>query len=107
MGVPPACLWTSPHGRDARATISGATTKGAEITKRNISRARYDGNYRITGNFLNWVTGKYDRDIVRKLNAAAREGKYNEELWKNYTGKTVQELGDEWKKVMEDKLEDQ
>ena len=29
---------------------------GAEITLRNLSRARYDANYRITANFLNWVT---------------------------------------------------
>jgi hypothetical protein len=79
-------------------------TRGAEITKRNISRARYDGNYRITGNFLNWVTEKYDKEIVRKLNAAAREGKYSEELWKLHTGKTVQELGDEWKKIVEEKV---
>ncbi len=72
-------------------------TKGAEITQRNISRAKYDGNYRITGNFLNWVTEKYAKDIVQRLNAAARAGTYNEALWKNATGKTVQELGDEWK----------
>ncbi|MDI6447985.1 family 16 glycoside hydrolase [Anaerobaca lacustris] len=74
---------------------------GAEITSRNIDRARYDGSYRITGNFLNWLTETYDKDIVRKLNAAAREGRYSEDLWTEYTGKTVQELGDEWKAVME------
>ena len=79
-------------------------SKGAEITARNFSRARYDGNYRITGNFLNWVTAKYDRDIVRKLNAAARESRYTENLWKEYTGHTVQELGDEWRKGHEERL---
>ncbi len=77
---------------------------GAEITSRNVDRARYDGNYRISGNFLNWVTATYDGDIVRKLNAAAREGRYNEGLWKEYTGKTVQELGDEWKEAMQAKV---
>jgi len=78
--------------------------KGAEITERNLARAKYDASYRITGNFLNWVTAIYDKDIVRKLNAAAREGKYTEQLWKDYTGKTAQELGDEWKKAHEDRL---
>jgi hypothetical protein len=73
-------------------------TRGAEITARNLDRAKYDASYRITGNFLNWVTLKYDPEIVRKLNAAAREGSYREELWKDYTGKTVQELGDEWRR---------
>lgn len=77
---------------------------GAEITSRNIGRARYDGSYRVTGNFLNWVTETYDKDIVRKFNAAAREGRYSEDLWKQYTGKTVTELGDEWKAAMEAKV---
>ena len=76
-------------------------TRGAEITSRNIARARYDGNYRISGNFLNWVTETYGKDIVQRLNAAARAGKYSEDLWKTATGHTVQELGDEWKASME------
>jgi len=36
---------------------------------------------------------------------AAGEGKYKEDLWKDWTGKTVQELGDEWKKMHEDRLQ--
>lgn len=79
-------------------------TKGAEITARNLERAKYDASYRVTGNFIDWVVRKHDKDIVRKLNAAAREGKYKEELWKEYTGKTVQELGDEWRKEHEARL---
>jgi hypothetical protein len=79
-------------------------TRGAEITGRNIARARYDANYRVSGNFINWVTETYDKDIVRKLNAAAREGKYSEDLWKTATARTVQELGDEWKAGLEKKM---
>jgi hypothetical protein len=79
-------------------------TRGAEITSRNIARARYDSSYRITGNFLNWVTETYDKDIVRKLNAAARQSRYKESLWKEATGRTLQELGDEWKRSMEKKI---
>lgn len=79
-------------------------TKGAEITARNLSRAKYDASYRISGNFLNWVATKYDTNIVVKLNAAGRAAKYREELWKEATGKTVQELGDEWKKFHEQRL---
>jgi hypothetical protein len=79
-------------------------THGAEITKRNIARARYDASYRITGNFLNWVTGKYDKDFVCQLNAAIREGKYSLDFWKQRTGHTMQELGDEWKKGLEEKV---
>jgi hypothetical protein len=79
-------------------------TKGAEITARNLSRAKYDASYRISGNFLNWVATKYDTNIVVKLNAAGRAAKYREELWKEATGKSVQELGDEWKKFHEQRL---
>jgi hypothetical protein len=78
--------------------------KGAEITARNLARARYDGNYRITANFLNWVVEKYDKQIIQKLNVAAREGKYAEDLWREYTGKTLLELGEEWRKAHETRL---
>jgi hypothetical protein len=76
-------------------------TRGAEITAKNVARARYDASYRVSGNFLNWVSKTYDKELVRKLNAAAREGKYSEDLWKEYTGHTVGELGDEWKANLE------
>lgn len=79
-------------------------TRGAEITSRNIARARYDGNYRISANFLNWVTETYCKDIVPRLNVAARQGKYTEELWKSATGHTVQELGEEWKASLEKRI---
>lgn len=79
-------------------------TKGAEITERNLARAKYDASYRVTGNFLNWVTQSHDKEIVRKLNAAARDGKYAESLWKDWTGKTLQELGENWKKANEERI---
>ena len=82
-------------------------SRGAEITKKNFAEAKYDSSYRVTANFLNWVTVTYDKEIVRKLNAAAREGRYDESLWTDLTGKTVQELGSEWKKLHEERLKPQ
>jgi hypothetical protein len=79
-------------------------SRGADITKNNFSRAQYNASYRITGNFLDWVSRNYDEAIVRKLNAAARQGEYREELWKESTGKSVQELGDEWKNFHQKRL---
>ncbi len=72
-------------------------SKGAEIGRHAASRARFDASYRVSANFLNWVTQQYDRQLVPKLNAAIREGRYSEQLWKELTGHTVQELGDQWK----------
>ena len=79
-------------------------TGGAEITGRNVARARYDASYRVSGNFLNWVTKTYDKDIVRKLNVAAREGNYAENLWKEHSGHTLQELGNQWKESLQSRL---
>lgn len=63
-------------------------------------RANYNDSYRTTGHFLDYVTKKYDKDLVKKLNAAMREGKYSDDLWKASTGKTLTELGDEWKQTL-------
>jgi len=67
------------------------------LAKQDLSKVRFDGAYRQTANFLDWVTRKYDPRIVEKLNAAARRGDYNEAIWKEWTGKSVGELGEEWK----------
>lgn len=65
---------------------------------------RYDASYRISANFLNWVTVNYDRNLVTELNADLRQGKYTREFWKRHTGKTVTELGDRWKQQIEAQL---
>ncbi len=58
--------------------------------------ARYDGSHQTSAEFLFWAQGKYDRQLVRRLNAALRAGTYGDDLWKQLTGKTVEQLGDEW-----------
>ncbi len=71
-----------------------------KIGRVNPDRWKYDGSYRQTAVFLNYVSEKYDRDLVRKLNAAMREGKYKEEIWQALTKKPLPELGDEWKATL-------
>ncbi|HWE01164.1 MAG TPA: basic secretory protein-like protein [Tepidisphaeraceae bacterium] len=66
-------------------------------------KARYDASYRTTAAFLDWASRTYDKDLVAKLNAAAREGRYSENVWKEITGKTVQDLGHEWKESLAEK----
>jgi len=65
-------------------------------SQRNLN---YDGLYRVSANFLNYVVEHYDPDQVflKKVNAACRQGDYTDELWKKLTGKTLAELNDEWK----------
>lgn len=78
--------------------------KGAEITPRNLATARFDASYRISGNFLDWVSRHYDQQLVPALNAAARQGKYSEQLWEERTGKTLPELGTAWKQHHTERL---
>ncbi len=79
-------------------------THGTEITKRNFDRARFDGMYRISANFLNYVVEKYGVEIITKVNALCREGKYTDQFWKDTTGKTITELNDDWKAGIAKKL---
>jgi hypothetical protein len=76
-------------------------SKGAEIKPANAARARHDASYRISANFINWVVGKYDKDLIKELNAAIREGRYSDDLWKERTGKALEDLAAEWKKALE------
>ena len=65
------------------------------------ARAKYTDSYRTTGAFLYYVTETHDKEIVKKLNAAMRQGKYSPDLWKEITGKTVDELWAEYVKTLE------
>jgi hypothetical protein len=63
----------------------------------NPRRARYDGSYRVTAAFLAYLSEKYDKDIVRKLNKMMRDGEYKKEVFQKLTGKTLEQLGEEWR----------
>jgi len=63
----------------------------------NVAKAKYNGSYRVTARFLAYVTDNYKKNLVLELNRAMREGRYKEEMWKDLTGKTVQELDEEWR----------
>jgi hypothetical protein len=68
----------------------------------NPNRAHYNGSYRTTAAFLAYLTSKYDKQIVLKLNALMREGKYSKETFKQLTGKTEKELDEEWRATLQE-----
>lgn len=41
-----------------------------------------------------------DRNLLEKLNTAAREGRYSDELWKTWTGTPLTELAAEWRQPL-------
>jgi hypothetical protein len=74
--------------------------RGADVSVWYSQRARYDDSYRVTANFLNWVTRRYDPDLVPQLNIALRNGTYNPDLWKQRTGHDLEALGAEWREAV-------
>jgi hypothetical protein len=59
-------------------------------------KAKYTDAYKTTAIFLEWVENKYDKETVKKLNRALREGAYRPELFKEITGKSLDELWTEF-----------
>jgi hypothetical protein len=69
------------------------------VTKRprpNPDKAKYTDSYRTTAAFLEYVAANHEHEIVVRFNQAMREGRYSPDLWKQYTGKTVEELWSEY-----------
>lgn len=77
-------------------------SRGAEIRPEGAARARYDAGYRTSANFLNYVVGKYDKNLIPDLNAILREGKYDVSIWESRTGHSLEALAAEWKKALEE-----
>jgi hypothetical protein len=67
---------------------------------------RYDGQYRPTAYFLDFVTRQYDAHIVAKLNDVCRQGKYYEAIWFDNTGKSLLELNAEWLDLIKKKKQE-
>jgi hypothetical protein len=60
----------------------------------NPDKASYRDAYKTTAIFLEWAEVKYDKDLVKKLNAPLRAGTFKMGAFKECTGKDVDEL---WK----------
>lgn len=75
-------------------------TRGAALSKQARANAKHDASYRVSANFIDWVIRTSDKDgmLLQRLNAAAREGRYSTDLWKQLTGHTEEELATDWRK---------
>ena len=62
----------------------------------NPRRAKYDASYRTTAAFLDYLARTHDREIVKKLDRAMREGTYDKALFEQLCGKPVEALNDDW-----------
>lgn len=67
----------------------------------NFRRANYDDSYRTSAAFLDFVIRNHDSEALAKFNQAMREGRYSDELWEEWTGKTAAELWTEFRAASE------
>jgi hypothetical protein len=66
------------------------------LSARRAGRAKYSDSYQTTAGFLEYVAKNHDHEFVVKMNAAMRQNRYRADLWKEFTGLTVQELWSEY-----------
>jgi hypothetical protein len=77
----------------------GVDNEGAKWTMPAYNaKQSYTNAYRVTARFLVWTEKNYDKKLVKKMDAALRSHTYNADLWKQYTGKTVDELWSDYGK---------
>lgn len=69
---------------------------GDKTCRVNPERAKYTDSYRTTGAFFDWIVRTKDAGFVKRLNADCRKGVYSRDLFKEYTGSTLDELWDEF-----------
>ena len=63
-------------------------------------KAHARDSYRVTGAFLDWAKGKYNKDLIKKLNASLHAGDYTDDLWKTLTGHDLDSLDTEWRATL-------
>ncbi|RDX51852.1 plant basic secretory protein [Lentinus brumalis] len=54
----------------------------------------WDGGYQKTAYFLEWIEGRYGDGSIRELNEAMKDKEYDEQVFKDVTGRKVSKL---WK----------
>ena len=75
----------------------GIDNKGAQWTLPNFSaKQNYENAYRVTARFLVWLEKNKMKGIVKQLDIDMRTKTYNSQIWKQLTGKTVDELWSEY-----------
>lgn len=59
----------------------------------------YTNGYTITAAFLVWIEDNFADNLVKELNQAIKSGTYNEDIWCDYTGYTLEGLWRMYKKA--------
>lgn len=65
------------------------------------AEAEARGSYRKTAAFLFWTAEQFDLDLVPKLNWALQQGTYNDGVFQQITGHSLDELNVLWRQSLE------
>jgi hypothetical protein len=71
-----------------------------KLGKLSAAKAHYNDAYRTSAAFLAFVSEKYDKQLVKKLNALMRAGKYSDDEFQRLTGKNLKQLDEEWRATL-------
>ena len=71
-----------------------------KLSARGAARAKYSDSYQTTAGFLEYVVRNHDHEFVVKMNYALRQGRYSPDLWREFTGLSVQDLWSEYIKSL-------
>jgi hypothetical protein len=61
---------------------------------------KYSDGFQTTAGFLAYLVKRHDPNLVLKLTAAIRRGRYSDDLWKESTGMSVEDLWAEYVKSL-------
>jgi hypothetical protein len=89
-GVANYYRWFCYEPAGHRPKMSAQSAAGHNYSDTNIT----------TECFLDYVVKNHDPKIVSKMNAAMRQGHYSPDLWKEYTGMSVEDLWAEYVKSL-------
>ena len=62
----------------------------------NPDRANYTDSYQTTAAFFDWIVRKKYRLFVKRLNAAARDNEYSDDLFRKYAHQPLDKLWEEY-----------
>jgi hypothetical protein len=77
--------------------------KHPRIRSDRVDRIKYTDSYQTTAAFFAWLVQAYDKDLVKKLNKACRKGEYKPGLFREFTGKDLDTLFEEFKQSLRKK----
>ncbi|WP_186755411.1 basic secretory protein-like protein [Echinicola salinicaeni] len=89
--------WLTEGIADYVRYVYGVDNEGAGWSLPDFDpQHHYKNSYRITARFLLWINQRFDKDFVQRMDEKMRKKEYDESLWSLYTGKTLEELWDQY-----------